>query len=380
MEGGISEALVRFGPDWAVRYHPTAHVAGVLQHIRDCRTPALGGHVTACPECGEEYTLYHSCRDRHCPRCQYAMREAWLLSRKEELLPQTYFHVVFTVPDALNPFIFGHQADAYSALFHAAWDTLNTFGEKAGVRLGMTALLHTWGSSLVFHPHLHCIVPGGGRRLDGNKWKTLPQVKDGDKEPFLFPVKALGTMFRAKYMAALSAVEKLPDAVRARCFSKPWVVYAKSPVSGAESTLEYLARYAYRVAIGDSRTLAVDDEGVTFEYKDYRDGGKIKEMTLDGVEFVRRYAQHVLPYRFVHIRHYGILAPGNRDLLSALQVELGNPPVATSHRRRKRWKDIAAARGLVMGLCPHCGVGILVVVDVIPHIRSPERNPSLYVG
>lgn len=314
---------MRFGPHWAARCHPTAHVATVLQHIRDCRTPALGGHVTVCPECGEEHTLYHSCRDRHCPRCQYAQREAWLLSRKEELLPVTYFHVVFTVPDALNGFILGHQEESYKALFHAAWDTLNAFGEKAGVRLGMTALLHTWGSALVFHPHLHCIVPGGGRRLGNDGWKNLPQVKDGDREPFLFPVKALGDMFRAKYMAALSAVEKVPAPIRARCFSKPWVIYAKSPVSGPESTLEYLSRYAYRVAIGDRRILAVDEGTVTFEYKDYKDGGRNKPMTLSGVEFVRRYARHVLPYRFVHIRHYGILAPGNREVLAALQTELG---------------------------------------------------------
>ena len=380
MEGGISEALVRFGPGWAAQCHPTAHVATVLQHIRDCRTEALGGHVTVCPECGEEHTLYHSCRDRHCPRCQYAQREAWLLSRKEELLPIVYFHAVFTVPDVLNPFIFSHQEEAYAALFHAARDTLDAFGRKAGVQLGMTALLHTWGGNLVFHPHLHCIVPGGGRALSTERWKALPQVKDGEKEPFLFPVKALGKMFRAKYVAALSAIEMIADPVRRECFSKPWVVYAKSPVSGPESTLEYLSRYAYRVAIGDRRILAIDDEGITFEYKDYRNGGEKKPMTLDGVEFVRRYAQHILPYRFVHIRHYGILAPGNRKALAALQVELGNPPVVVKNRARKRWKDIAAARGLIMGLCPHCGVGILVIADVIPHIRSPERNPSLYVG
>ena len=376
----MSKVLVRFAPDWAARYRPTAHVATVLQHIRDCRTEALGGHVAVCPECGQEHTLYHSCRDRHCPRCQYAQREAWLLARKEELLPQTYFHVVFTVPDVLNPFIFSHQREAYGALFRAAWDTLSAFGEKAGVQLGMTALLHTWGSNLVFHPHLHCIVPGGGRNLITGGWKMLPQVNDGEKEPFLFPVKALGKMFRAKYIAALSAVEKLPDSVRQKCFAKPWVVYAKSPVSGPESTLEYLSRYAYRVAIGDGRIHDVGEKTVTFEYKDYRDDGELKEMTLDGVEFVRRYAQHILPFRFVHIRHYGILAPGNRKALAALQVELGNPPVATHHRRRKCWRDIAAARGLEMGLCQACGVGILVIISTIPHIRSPERNPSLYVG
>lgn len=379
MEGGIAEALRRFAPSWAARWHPTAHQATVLQHIRDCRTEALGGHVMVCPECGGEHVLYHSCRDRHCPRCQYARREAWLLSRKEELLPVTYFHVVFTLPESLNGIVYGNQEKAYAALFHAAWETLNAFGEKQGIRLGMTALLHTWGSALVFHPHLHCIVPGGGRGLKDVKWKNLPQVKDGEKEPFLFPVRALGKMFRAKYMAELSTVADIPDEVRRECFAKPWVVYAKSPVSGAESTLEYLSRYAYRVAIGDRRILAVDDAGVTFEYKDYRDGGRNKPMTLSGEEFVRRYAMHILPYRLVHIRHYGILAPGNREVLAALQKALGAVPVQL-HRGHKRWKDIAAARGLVMGLCPHCKVGFLVIVSVIPHIRSPERNPSLYVG
>lgn len=338
----------------------------------------MGGHVTVCPECGEEHTLYHSCRDRHCPRCQYAQREAWLLSRREELLPATYFHVVFTVPSELNGIIFSHQEKAYVALFHAAWDTLNTFGQKQGIRLGLTSLLHTWGSTLVFHPHLHCIVPGGGKRLDNGKWKSLPQIKNGEKEPFLFPVKALGDMFRAKYMSELSAIEQIPKRIRAKCFSKPWVVYAKSPVSGAESTLEYLARYAYRVAIGDRRVQEITDDEVTFEYKDYKDSGKNKPMTLKGVEFVRRYAQHILPYRFVHIRHYGILAPGNRKVLAALQTELQATPVA-QHRGRKRWRDIAASRGLVMGQCPSCKVGLLVIVSIIPHIRSPERNPSLYV-
>ena len=337
----------------------------------------MGGHLVVCPECGVEQVQYNSCRDRHCPRCQYPQREAWLLARKEELLPQTYFHVVFTVPSELNAFIYSHQERAYAALFHAAWDTLKTFGQKQDIQLGVTSLLHTWGSALVFHPHLHCIVPGGGKRLNDGKWKTLPQIKDGEAEPFLFPVKALGKVFRAKFMAELSAIDDIPEHIRAKCFSKPWVVYAKSPVSGAESTLEYLARYAYRVAISDRRILEVSDDAVTFEYKDYRDGGKNKPMTLQGSEFIRRYAQHILPYRFVHIRHYGILAPGNRKVLATLQTELNAAPVPL-HRGRRKWKDIAASRGLRMGQCPSCGEGILVIVRAIPHIRSPERKPLLY--
>ncbi len=252
--------------------------------------------------------------------------------------------------------------------------------EKAAMLLYLVVKNHsfnTWGSALVFHPHLHCIVPGGGKRLDDGTWKTLPQIKNGESEPFLFPVKALGKVFRAKFMAELSAIDDIPEHIRAKCFSKPWVVYAKSPVSGAESTLEYLARYAYRVAISDRRILEVSDETVTFEYKDYKDGGKNKPMTLQGCEFVRRYAQHILPYRFVHIRHYGILAPGNRKVLATLQTELNAAPVPL-HRGRRKWKDIAASRGLRMGQCPSCGEGILVIVRAIPHIRSPERKPLLY--
>ena len=372
MERGISLAIERFGPGWYRQNHPAPHVSRVLRRIRDCRTEAMGGRLMACPECGAVHRAWNSCRDRHCPNCQSAPREAWLLSRREELIPVTYFHVVFTLPDCLNGLIIKHQREAYDALFSTAWDTLKTFGENRGVRLGMTALLHTWGSNLSFHPHLHCIVPGGGSGTDGGHWKNLPQVKsDKDSEPFLFPVKALSTMFRAKWMADFSARVTVPKDIRMLCFGKPWVVYAKSPVCGVDKTLEYIARYAYRVAIGNSRIRDVGDDTVTFEYKDYRDGAGNKAMTLDGVEFVRRYAMHVLPERFVRIRHFGYLAPGNRELLGMLQKELGSVPVPR-HRKRKSWRTICALKGNVMGICPECGAGILAAVKTLPKIRSPD--------
>jgi len=372
MERGISLAIEKFGPGWFASCHPSRHVCSVLRHIRDCRTEAMGGRQMVCPECGSVHQMWNSCRDRHCPNCQSAPREAWLLSRREELLPVIYFHVVFTLPECLNRFILCHQREAYAALFSAAWLTIKTFGEKKGVRMGMTALLHTWGSSLVFHPHLHCIVPGGGARLDGGHWKNLPQVKDGkDSEPFLFPVKALSTMFRAKWMALFSAAVEIPKEVRKECFAKPWVIYAKAPVCGVDKTLEYIARYAYRVAISNNRILDVSDDAVTFTYKDYADGGKNKKMTLNGDEFVRRYTMHVLPERFVRIRHFGYLAPGNRETLGALQVELGNMPVPR-HRKRKSWQTICTIKGLVMNICPECGAGILMLDRMLPKIRSPD--------
>lgn len=376
MERGISLAIERFGQRWSRQYGPTPHVSKVLSHIRDCRTEAMGGRLMVCPECGAVHQAWNSCRDRHCPNCQSAPREAWLLSRKEELIPVTYFHIVFTLPDCLNSLVLNHQREAYDALFLASWETIKAFGERLGVRMGMTALLHTWGSNLSFHPHLHCIVPGGGTRLDDKSWKNLPQVKDGKgAEPFLFPVKALSDMFRAKWMAAFSETVDVPNGVRAQCFSKPWVVYAKSPVCGVGKTLEYIARYAYRVAISNNRIKDVGDDTVTFEYKDYRDESRNKEMTLDGVEFIRRYSMHVLPERFVRIRHFGYLAPGNRELLGVLQKALGQTPVPR-HRKRKSWQTICSVRGLVMNLCPECRAGILVFERTLPKIRSPDFNDA----
>jgi len=372
MERGISLAIEKFGQAWSKQCHPDTHTLKVLSHIHDCRTEVMGGRWMACPECGADLIAWNSCRDRHCPTCQSAPREAWLLSRKEELLPVTYFHVVFTIPACLNTLILKNKAEGYSTLFSAAWDTLQTFAKTHGVQIGMTALLHTWGSNLAFHPHLHCIVTGGGARLDNGKWKNLPRIKsDENGVTFLFPVKALSSMFRAKFISQLSNKVSIDYDIRESCFKKTWVVYAKPPVKGVEKTLEYLTRYAYRVAISDQRIKAVDDNNVVFEYMDYRDN-QTKTMILNGVEFIRRYAQHILPSHFVRIRHYGILAPGNRDKLGNLQEQLGAAPIP-KHRKRKTWKDICKLQGREMGRCEHCKCGILILVERIPRIRSPER-------
>lgn len=327
-----------------------------------------------CPECGKEHILYNSCRDRHCPNCQGASKEAWLLSRKEELLLTTYFHVVFTIPEELHPYVLANMQKAYGALFAAAWGTLHAFASGKGLRMGMTAVLHTWGSTLVLHPHLHCIVPGGGVDCKTGKWKTLPQVKD-DKgsEPFLFPVKAMGTMFRAKFMAVFTETVKVPGYVRAECFSKAWVVYAESPVCTPEKILEYLARYVHRVAISNERIVSVSDSSVTFTHKDYYDNCKIKQMTVDGDEFVRRFALHVLPKGLVRTRHFGILSTANRNTLRDIQMQLNMTPLP-QNRKRKNWQQVCEAKGIPVGLCPNCKRGILVLLDVLPKIRSPDLH------
>ena len=372
MDRGISEAIRRFYPVYGQMYRPAPHVSQVLWRIRDCRTEAMGGREVACPECGHMHTEWNSCRDRHCPLCQGARRELWLEDRRGELLPAHYMHVVFTLPESLNPWVLGNQRDGYAALFRAAWDTLDTFARKQGIQLGMTALLHTWGSQLAFHPHLHCIVPAGGRDLKTGRWKSLPWVKDGKGTPaFLFPVRALSAMFKCKYMAAFTSRVKMTEDARQECYAQKWVVYAKEPVCGVEHTLEYIARYAYRVAISNRRIKQVTGDAVTFEWKDYKDGGRNKPMTLDGVEFLRRYAMHVLPRGFFRIRHYGFLAPRNRDRLAEMQRQLGAQPVDRSTGRRT-WTCLAEQRGIILGQCPECGMAHVVTVAYLPRARSPD--------
>ena len=374
MDRGIPEAIRRFFPSYGQMYRPAPHVSQVLWRIRDCRTEAMGGREVACPECGHVHTEWNSCRDRHCPVCQGARRELWLEDRREELLPTHYLHVVFTLPEELNPWVLASRREGYAALFHAAWDTLAAFAQKQGIQLGMTALLHTWGSALCFHPHLHCIVPAGGRDVKTGRWKSLPWVKDGrGTEAFLFPVRALSAMFKAKYMAAFTSKVGMTEDARQQCFARKWVVYAKEPVCGVEHTLEYIARYAYRVAVSNRRIQEVTDDAVTFEWKDYRDGGTKKLMTLDGVEFLRRLAMHVLPRGFFRIRHYGFLAPKNRDRLAQMQQQLGTQPVDRSAGRRT-WALLAEARGIAIGLCPECGTAHVLTVAYMPRVRSPDAG------
>ena len=378
MERGISEAIRRFGSSYVQMYRPAPHVGRVLSRIRDCRTGAMGGREVACPECGHVHTEWNSCRDRHCPVCQGARRELWLEDRRGELLPVHYMHVVFTLPDVLNPWVLGNRKEGCAALFRAAWGTLAAFAARQGIQLGMTALLHTWGSALAFHPHLHCIVPAGGRDVATGRWKSLPWVRDGKgTEAFLFPVKALSKMFRAKWMEAFTKEVRMTEDDRQRCFAQPWVVYAKEPACGVERTLEYIARYAYRVAISDRRIQEVTGDSVTFEWKDYKEDGKAKLMTLDGVEFLRRYAMHVLPRGFFRIRHYGFLAPCNRDRLAAMQEQLGATPV-DRHGGRRTWAQLAEERGIALGLCPECGKAPVVTISHMPRVRSPDaaRNAA----
>lgn len=278
-----------------------------LHAVRRCRTAALGSHVDGCTSCAYLRISYNSCRNRHCPKCQGSGRELWIQAREQELLPVPYFHVVFTLPDTLNLLCLHQPVAVYNLLFQTAWSVLNSFGNDnkwLGGQTGMIAILHTWGQTLSLHPHLHCIVPGGGLTKQG-KWKT---AKTNGK--YLFSVKAMSNVFRGRFIAALKEQlpQHMPPEIINELYKKDWVVFAKRPFNGPQSVIEYLGRYTHKIAISNHRIKNLAAGKVTFTYKDYRAAAATKEMTLDALEFVRRFAMHILPKGFVRIRHYGILS------------------------------------------------------------------------
>ena len=288
--------------------------------IENCRTAVLGGHVYRCDQCGTEKICYNSCRNRHCPKCQNLDKERWLQKRRSELLPVPYFHVVFTLPEELNLLALGNPREIYDLLFHSASETLLEVAadpKHLGARLGILAVLHTWSQTLVLHPHLHCIVPAGGPSLDGKRWVA-------GSEKFLLPVRVLAPVFRGKFLAGLKklyqegrliltgSAEALRDPFEfhnllGRLYRKSWWVYSKPPFGGPEIVLKYLARYTHRVALSNRRLVGLENDQVSFTYKDYSQDGRRREMALPAQEFIRRFLLHILPDRFVRIRHYGLL-------------------------------------------------------------------------
>ena len=317
-----------------------------LHAVRRCRTAPLGAHVDGCISCGHLRISYNSCRNRHCPKCQGNQREKWIQAREQELLPVPYFHVVFTLPEALNTLCIYRPACMYNILFQSAWSVLNTFGHDhkwLGAVTGMIAILHTWGQTLSLHPHLHCIVPGGGLTQQG-KWKTART-----NGRYLFSVKAMSKVFRGKFMAALK--ERLPAELSQQSinelYKKDWVVYAKRPFNGTQSVIEYLGRYTHKIAISNHRIKNIADGKITFSYKDYTAAALTKEMTLDALEFIRRFALHILPKGFVRIRHYGILSSTSKaDCAVVIKEQL--PPMAEFKNVKPKYEIYNPLQ------CPHC--------------------------
>lgn len=354
----------------------------ILSAVKKCRTAELGGHKLVCTECGVIRVQYNSCRNRHCPKCQGKKREEWIQKRDAELLPVGYFHVVFTLPDTLNGLAISNPKEVYDALFQAAWATVNTFGhdpKHLGAQTGMISILHTWGQTLTLHPHLHCIVPAGGLTRD-HRWKAVR-----GKGKFLFPVKAMSKVFRGKYIEALQ--ENLrdltdPDQQKALkqivpaswwmdLYRKDWVVYAKKPFAHPKAVVEYLGRYTHKIAMSNHRIKSITAEGVTFSYKDYRNPEQSKkEMTLVPMEFIRRFSLHILPKRFVRIRHYGILSgtskprtlPVIRDILPAI-----HEPKPKEPRELQEFSLL---------YCCHCKKESMAILEALPK-RGPPVSKRL---
>jgi Putative transposase/Transposase zinc-binding domain len=319
-----------------------------LRAIKDCRTVALGGHVDVCDSCGQVQISYNSCRNRHCPKCQGHKRQQWIEARESELLPVPYFHVVFTLPDDLNSIALYKSKVVYDTLFKAAWETIEAFTGK-GNKAGMISILHTWGQNLSLHPHIHCIIPGGFVDRNGS-WKLSKT-----KGKFLFPVKAMSKVFRAKYVALLRASDiEVEQSTYDALFKKEWVVYAKRPFGSPKSVVEYLGRYTHKIAISNHRILFINDDTVTISYKDYRTDGQKKTMTLTHEEFVRRFALHILPKRFVRIRHFGILSSTWKiSKLTDLQSKLTRLALTS-------WTVVI--KGSYLKACPCCKTGQMLTL------------------
>ena len=395
----VADIFRAYGELYRAAYDPPLLHLKVLSAIARCRTEALGGHLDECDTCGYQHPSYNSCRNRNCPKCGALARARWLAARVNELLPVRYFHVVMTLPDELNPLALTNPKVIYQILFRAGSETLLVLGKDPkhlGGEIGVLAVLHTWGQNLLEHPHLHCIVTGGGLSEDGRQW-VLPKKalkKKGKRKNFFIHVNVISDLFKKKFLAYLQeayecgelkfvgktkalgsphAFQQLVDEL----YAKKWVTYCKAPFGGPEQVLKYLARYTHRVAISNRRLLKLEDGKVHFKWRDYRDG-KEKVMQVTVLEFIRRFLLHVLPKRFYKIRYYGLLSSRHRQTkLARCQQIFG---VAREQEAvptlPKSWEDfVFELTGKDPRLCPKCGEGHLVTKEIIPARRlQPLRQ------
>ena len=391
----VADVFRRYGETYRQQHGASMSVAQkrVMTAIEVCRTAALGGHLERCDRCGHERNAFNSCRDRHCPKCQGLARAQWIEERQSELLPVPYFHVVFTLPEEIAAMAYQNKEVVYGILFHSTAETLKTIAadpEHLGAEIGFFAVLHSWGQNLQFHPHLHCVVPGGGISPDGERWLSC-------RPNFFLPVRVLSRLFRRLFLDALQhafdsgqlrffkALEYFRERhtfiqLLDRLKNSEWVVYAKPPFAGPQQVLDYVGRYTHRVAISNNRLLDIENDQVHFEWKDYRDGSQVKPMTLPADEFIRRFLMHVLPDGFQRIRYYGFL--GNRyrrEKLEQCRRLLGMPTPAEQTKAspadkdyRDRYEELT---GVSLHQCPQCKQGRMMVVDVLPRLLCKSAPP-----
>jgi len=379
----VADIFRGHGPAWrqANAGHLSLDQLKVMSAIESCRTAALGGHVARCEDCAYTTIAYNSCRNRHCPKCQSAAAKQWLAERAAELLPVPYFHLVFTLPAPIADIAYQNKTVIYDLLFKVSAETMLTIAadpKHLGARIGITTVLHTWGSALTHHPHVHMIVPGGGIALDGKRWVSC-------RPGFFLPVRVLSRLFRRLFLERLIAAHKqlqffgnhtpLADAQAFATYLAPlrraeWVVYSKRPFGGPEAVLAYLSRYTHRVAIANSRLIAFDQEGVTFRWKDYRIQGRdrYKLMTLATDEFIRRFLIHVLPRGFHRIRHYGLLAKAAcADNITRARELLAVP--------KRQAEPADATDDNDPHPCPHCG-GRMIIIETFARGSMPRHRPT----
>jgi hypothetical protein len=364
-----------------------------MRAVEVCRTAELGGHKEKCADCGHIEISYNSCRNRHCPKCQILRKERWIEDRGKDLLPVEYFHVVFTVPSELNPLFIMNPRVMFNLLFRSASETLAELADNPkhlGARIGFMAILHSWGQNLMDHPHVHCVVTGGGISPD-NRWVSC-------RKGFFIPVRVMSALFRGKFLDYLKKNFEDEDLIfpggighlkdprafevfRRRFYHKKWVVYCKPPFDGAEGVLQYLGRYTHRIAISNNRILTLQNGEVVFHWRDYADGNKQKTMTLKAHEFIRRFLLHVLPHRYVRIRHFGLLSNRNRkDDIALCQELLESDATVTKERDKKEtWQEqLLRICGIDVTTCPVCKKGRMLTVEFLPPSRCndpPEYRP-----
>jgi hypothetical protein len=381
----VADIFRGHGPAWrqANAGHVSLDQLKVMSAIESCRTAALGGHVARCEDCAHTLVVYNSCRNRHCPKCQGTAAREWLAAREAELLPVPYYHLVFTLPAPIADIAYQNKGVVYDLLFKVSAETLLTIAadpKHLGARIGFTSVLHTWGSALTHHPHVHIVVPGGGISPDGSRWLSC-------RPGFFLPVRVLSRLFRRLFLQKLAAAHRhlqffadharLADPKAFAAYLAPlrkaeWVVYSKRPFGGPKAVLTYLSRYTHRVAISNSRLIALDHRGVTFKWKDYRIEGRdrYKRMTLATDEFIRRFLIHVLPHGFHRIRHYGLFAKANcvanvaraRELLAVPKPQ--NDPAALSQDNEP-----------LAHPCPCCG-GRMIIIEVFERGATPRHRPT----
>ena len=378
----VADIFRQHGPAYRESHGLPANHLRVMRAIEVCRTAVLGGHKDKCDHCGHLEISYNSCRNRHCPKCQTLAKEKWIEARGKDLLPVEYFHVVFTIPSELNPLVLLNRKVMYDLLFCSVSETLMELAndrKHLGAKPGVICILHTWGQNLMEHPHVHCIVTGGG--LDGGSWVSC-------RKGFLIPVRVMSALFRGKFLDLLQKSFKADNIVfsgsisqikepetfesfRRHLYNKKWVVYCKPPFDGAKGVLQYLGRYTHRIAISNNRILANQNGKVSFLWRDYADDNRQKTMTLKADEFIRRFLLHVLPHRFVRIRHFGLLANRNRkDNIALCREILADKSSPKENLKKETWQEqLLRITGIDVTICPVCQKGKMQRIEIL----SPHR-------